>query len=43
VTIGLTLILLRVPREDPTILLYFLYKPNIEIDEDDDPSYLELK
>jgi hypothetical protein len=36
VTIGLALVLLRVLREDPTTLLYFLCEPNMEIDEDDD-------
>jgi len=41
VTIGLALVLLRVPREDPTTLLYFLCEPNLEINEDDYQSYRE--
>jgi hypothetical protein len=39
VTIGLALVLLRIPQDDPGTLLYFLCEPNMEIDGDDDDSY----
>lgn len=34
VTIGLALVLLRIPPDDPGTLLYFFCEPNIEIDRD---------
>ncbi|KAL2857611.1 hypothetical protein BJX68DRAFT_253086 [Aspergillus pseudodeflectus] len=39
VTIGLALVRLRIPEDDPGILLYFLCEPNMEIDGNDDDSY----
>ena len=43
VTIGLALVLLRIPRDDPGTLLYFLCEPNMEIDRDDDDNYRQPK
>ncbi|KAJ5150384.1 hypothetical protein N7492_010735 [Penicillium capsulatum] len=39
VTIGLALVLLRIPQDEPDTLLYFLCEPNMEIDGNDDDSY----
>jgi hypothetical protein len=43
ITIGLALVLLRIPRDDPGTLLYFLCEPNMEIDGNDDNSYRQPK
>jgi hypothetical protein len=40
-TIGLALVLLHIPQDDLSTLLYFLCEPNIEIGGDDDQSYRE--
>lgn len=39
VTIGLALVLLRIPYEDPSTLYYHRCEPNIEVDPDDDQSF----
>ena len=41
VTNGLALVLLRVPYEDPGTLYYHLCEPNLEVNPEDDQSFLQ--
>ena len=41
VTNGLALVLLQVPYEDPGTLYYHLCEPNLEVDSEDDQSFLQ--